>query len=80
MGEKTLKAKMNKQITKEDFIKLKNFIFSKFLPLYIITNLIFILVGSYLVTAEKITSNRFAKGEIIFLLMNIFVIIVMLVK
>ena len=80
MEEKTLKAKMNKQITKEDFIKLKNFISKKFLPLYIIANLTYILVGSYFVTAELITINRFSQCQIIFLLMNVSVIIVMLAK
>lgn len=45
------------------------------LPIYIIINLLYILIGSYLITTNKIKIYLFSKGYRVLLVLNILVLL-----
>ena len=52
----------------------------KLLPMYLIINLLYILVGSYLFTIDKIKIKLFSRGFIVFLIINVLISIVLFIK
>ena len=49
------------------------------LPIYIIINILYVLVGSFLVTSKVINNLKFSKGHIIFLVLNVIVLLVLFI-
>ena len=45
------------------------------LPIYIILNMLYVLIGSYLVISKVINIGKFSKGEIVMLILNLLVLI-----
>ena len=59
-------------------MKKSNEIFNKFLLIYIILNLFYILIGSYLVTEKYISIKIFSYGYIPLLTVNLIIILILL--
>ena len=49
------------------------------LPIYIILNMLYVLIGSYLVINKTINIKKFSRGEIIALILNILVLITLFI-
>ena len=74
---KSINEIFNKQITKED---VKNFFFSKGLLKYLIINILYILIGSYLRTIDELLFSDYSRGYIFLMFINIIAIIIHLIK
>lgn len=55
--------------------KIKELLF----PIYIIINMLYVLVGSYLVINKTLSIGKFSKGEIVALILNTIVLIVLFI-
>lgn len=74
---KSFKEICNKKITKED---IKNFFFSKGLLIYLIINISYIFVGSYLRTINELLFSDYSRGYIFLMFINVIAIIIHLIK
>ena len=87
MNETSIKNKkmkltqiLHRPITLEDFKNIGNKILNNFLWVYIIANILYILVGSYLCNAGTMHLLAFSIGEILLMLLNVVSIIILLIK
>lgn len=74
---KSFKEICYKKITKDD---VKNFFFTKGLLIYLIINILYIFIGSYLRTINELLFSDYSRGYIFLMFINIIAIIVHLIK
>lgn len=74
--KKSIIEKLNKRVTKEEILF---FLKANVLNIYLIINILYILIGSYLVTIEKMDLGEFSLGYAFFMPANIVIIILLFI-